>query len=70
MNLHFEIVVFLSIYAHKQAKHNKSSVGRQMIKVIARQTNIAEQFCGQRNGGKSKCEHFTKFGVGLHEIFF
>jgi len=40
-----------------------------MIKVLARSTNTAKQFCGQRKGGKFKCEHFTKFYPGLHEIF-
>jgi len=36
-----------------------------MIRELAR----PEQFCGQRKGGKFKCEHFAKFGAGLHEIF-
>jgi len=40
-----------------------------MIKVLARQTNNTEQFCGQRKGSKFKCEHFTKFCVGLHETW-
>jgi len=40
-----------------------------MIKVVARPTNNKEQFCGLRTGGKFKCEHFTKFCAGLHEIF-
>jgi len=40
-----------------------------MIKVLARPTNNAEQFCGQRKGGTFKCEHFTKFFPGLHDIF-
>jgi len=40
-----------------------------MIKVLARPTNNAEPFCGQRKGGKFKCEHRTKFCAGLHEIF-
>ena len=40
-----------------------------MIKVLARSTNNAEQFCGQRKGGKFKCENFTKFFPGLHGSF-
>jgi len=68
-NLNFEAVVFLPICADKQAKHNESLVERQMIKVLARPTNNVEQFCGQRRGGKFKCQHFTKFCSGLHEIF-
>jgi len=40
-----------------------------MIKVLAGPTNNAEQFCGQKKGGKFKCVHFTKFFPGLHEIF-
>jgi len=40
-----------------------------MINVLAQPTNNAGQFCGQRNGGKFKCEHFTKFCTGLLEIF-
>ena len=38
-----------------------------MLKVLARQTNNAEQFFGQR--GKFNCEHFTKFCIGLYETF-
>jgi len=52
MNLDFDVVFFLPIYARKYAKHNESLVGWQMIKVIAGPTNNAEQFCGQRKGGK------------------
>jgi len=37
--------------------------------VLAQPTNNAGQFRGQRNGGKFKCEHFTKFCTGLLEIF-
>jgi len=44
-------------------------VGLQLIKVLLQPTNKAEQFCGQRKGGKFKCEHITKFCDGLHEIF-
>jgi len=40
-----------------------------MIKVLAQPTNNAEQFRGQRQGGKFKCEHFTKFCLGLDENF-
>jgi len=40
-----------------------------MIKVLARPSNNAEQFYGQRKGGKFKCEHRTKLCAGLHEIF-
>jgi len=68
-SLNLEIVFFLPIYAHKQAKHNESLVEQQMIKVLARPTNNAEQFCGQRKGGKCKCEQLTKFCAGLHESF-
>jgi len=68
MNLDFE-VAFLPIYSRKQANHNKSLVGRQAMKVLARPTNNAEQFCGQRQGSKFKCEHFTKFSSGLDENF-
>jgi len=39
-----------------------------MIEVLARPTNNAEPFCGQRKGGKLKCENFTTFSPGLHEI--
>jgi len=40
-----------------------------MIKVLARPTNNADQFCGQSKRGKIKSEHFKKFCVDLHEIF-
>jgi len=40
-----------------------------MIKVLARPTNNAKQFCGQRKEGNFKYEHFTKFCAGLHEGF-
>jgi len=40
-----------------------------MIEVLARPTNNAEPFCGQRKEGKLKCENFTTFSPGLHEIF-
>ena len=40
-----------------------------MINVLVQPTNNAGQFCGQRNGGKFKREHFTKFCTGLLEIF-
>ena len=40
-----------------------------MINVLAQPTNNAGQFCEQRNGGKFKCKHFTKFCTGLLEIF-
>jgi len=39
-----------------------------MIKVLAQPTNNAEQ-SNEQKGGKFKCEHFTKFCAGLHEIF-
>jgi len=61
IDLKFEVVVFLPIYVHKQAKHNESLVEQQMIKVLAQTTNNAEQSNEQRKGGKFKCEHFTKF---------
>jgi len=69
MNLNFEVVVYLPIYARRQAQHNESWLERQMIKLLSRPTNNAEQFCGQRKGDKFKCDHFTKFCAGLHEIF-
>jgi len=40
-----------------------------MIKVLARPTNTHEQFCGQSKGDAFKCEHFTMFFPGLHEIY-
>jgi len=40
-----------------------------MINVLARSTNNAEQFCGQRKGVKFKSEHFPKFFPGFHEVF-
>ena len=40
-----------------------------MINVLAQPTNNAGQFRGQRNGGKFKCEHLTKFCTGLLEMF-
>jgi len=40
-----------------------------MIKVLARPTNNAVQFCGQRRRTKFKCEHFTKCCPGLDENF-
>jgi len=39
------------------------------MNVLARSTNNAEQFCGQRKGGTFKYERFTKFCAGLHELF-
>jgi len=48
MHLDFEVVVFLPIYARKQAKHNEILVEWQMIKLLARPTNIPKQFCEQR----------------------
>jgi len=43
-----------------------------MIKVLARPTNNAEQFCGQRQGGKFKRQHNFCPGwdenFGLHRI--
>jgi len=69
MSLNLEVVFFLPIYAHKQAKHNESLVELQTIKALAQPTNNAEQFCGQRKGDKLKREHLTKFCSGLHEIF-
>jgi len=47
----------------------KRLVGRQTIDVLAQPTRNAGQFRGQRNGGKFKCEHFTKVCTGLLEIF-
>ena len=44
-------------------------MGRQLIELPTRLTNNAEQLRGQRKGGEVKCEHFTKFCAGLHEIF-
>jgi len=52
VNLNFVVVVFLRIYVHKQTKHHESLMERQMIKVVARPTNNAEQFFVQRKGGK------------------
>jgi len=49
--------------------NNEILMWRQMIKVFARPTNNAEQFCGQLKEGKFKCKHLTKFFVRLHEIF-
>jgi len=69
INLTFEVVVFLHIYADRQTKHNESLVEQQMIKVLARATNHVEQFSGQRKGGTFKCGHFAKLCAGLHEIF-
>jgi len=43
----FAVLVFLPIYARKQANHNKTLMGRQIIKVLARPTNNAEQFLEQ-----------------------
>jgi len=40
-----------------------------MASDIAQPTNNAENICGQKKGGKFKCEHFTNFFPGLHEIF-
>jgi len=60
---------YLPFYACKWGNHNKSLVGRQMKKVLARPANNAEQLCGQSKGGTFKREHFTKFFAGLHEIF-
>jgi len=40
-----------------------------MTEVLARPKNNAEPFCGQRKGGKFKCENFTTLFPGLHEIF-
>jgi len=79
----FEVVFFLptdlrlqwqgnhnkSLVLQWQGNHNKSLVGRQMINVLARPTNNAEQLCGQSKGGTFKHEYFTKFFAGLHEIF-
>jgi len=65
MNLNFEVVIFPRIRAHKQAQHNERLVERQMINELSR----PEQICGQTKVGKCKCEHFTKFCSGLHEIF-
>jgi len=62
-NMNFEAVVFLPNCASKQAKHNESLVERQMIKVLARPTNNVEQFCGQRRGGKFKCQHSQNFAL-------
>jgi len=48
VSVHFEVLFLIPIYVREQAKHNKS-LGRQMIKVLARLTNRAEQFCTQRS---------------------
>jgi len=32
----FYVVIFLPIYARKYANHNKSLLGRQMMKLLAR----------------------------------
>jgi len=66
MNLDFEVVVFLLFYARKLAKLNKSFVGQQLIKALARPTNNAESFCGQRKEANLSANisqnfaHFTK----------
>jgi len=44
MYLDFDVVVVLPIYVRKQAKRNESLMEQQMIKLLARQTNNAEQF--------------------------
>jgi len=44
-------------------------VGRQIIKVLSRPTNNAEQFCGQRQGSIFKCEHIKKFGSRFDKNF-
>jgi len=69
MNLNFEVVVFLPIYACKQAKHNECLVEGQISKVLARPTNNMEQLFRGRKGGEFKCEQFTKFCTCFHEIF-
>ena len=43
--------------------------GAANCRPIARPTNNTEQLCGQRKGGKFKCEHFKKIFPGFHEIF-
>jgi len=60
MNLNFEVVIFLPI----TLVDRQNTTERQMIKVLTR----PEQLCGQRKVVKFKCEHFTKFCAGLHEI--
>jgi len=47
MNLNFEAVVYylFALVNRQNRKHNESLVGRQMLKVLARPTNNAEQFC-------------------------
>ena len=59
-----------SIYLHLQTGTTMKAGGGQMIKVLSRPTNKAEQLCGQkRNGGKCNREHFTKCWAGLPEIY-
>jgi len=58
-----------STYLHSQIGKTVKLVGRKMIKVLAWPTNNKEQFCGQTKARNFKCEHFTKFCAGLHEIF-
>ena len=60
MNLNFEVLIFLPI----TLVDRQNTTERQMIKVLAR----LEQLCGQRKVVKFKCEDFTKFCAGLHEI--
>jgi len=47
MNLNFEAVVFylFTLVNRQNRKHTEILVGRQMLKVLARPTNNAEQFC-------------------------
>jgi len=69
MYLGFAVVVFphTTLANTQNSKHNESLLQRQMMKVLARPTNYAEQFRGQRKRGKLKWPHLTKFCAGLHE---
>jgi len=64
VNLDFEVVVFLLFYTRKLAKINKSFVGRQMRKALARPTNNAESFCGQRKEANLSANTSQNFALG------
>ena len=68
MNLYLEVVIFY-LFTLQYRQNSEKLVRWQMIKVLARPTNNAKQFCGQRKEGNFKYEHFTKFCAGLHEGF-
>jgi len=61
--------VFLYLFTLTNRQNSEKLMRQQMIKLLARPTNNAEQFCGQRKEGNFKCQHFTKFCAALYEIF-